>query len=207
MKQIYPDLWQTSVEHPFVGVSSHAYLLIQSTGNILFYNASLREEYTRIKDLGGIAFQYLSHRDEVSPALSEIKEVFGSKLCCHRLEEQAVEKEASVDYLFEKREILFGSIEVIPTPGHTDGSMCFLVNSAFGKRYLFTGDTIYMNNGIWESQYARGSTSDLKNSLELLRDIGSAVIISSASIGADSFKEVSAESWRSDVNNVLRTLY
>ncbi|WP_139348424.1 hypothetical protein [Dickeya dadantii] len=43
MKQIYPDLWQTRVEHPFSGVNSHAYLLVQDTGNILFYNSGSRE--------------------------------------------------------------------------------------------------------------------------------------------------------------------
>jgi hypothetical protein len=97
MKQIYPDLWQTTVEHPFHGVNTHAYLFVQKAGNILFYSSGIREEYSQIKALGGIAYQYLSHRDEVGPALSEIKELFGSKLCCHVLEEPAVRKETIRD--------------------------------------------------------------------------------------------------------------
>lgn len=207
MKQIYPDLWQTSVEHPFPGVTSHAYLLVQDTGNILFYSTGLREEYQQIKTLGGIAFQYLSHRDEAGHALAEIKEIFGSKLCCHRLEEHAIRSEASVDYLFNKRETL-GSVEIIPTPGHTDGSVCFLAHAAHGKKYLFTGDTIYMNNGVWETrvnEYGGGSKSDLRNSLILLQNLEPTVVISSASIGAVPFKEVSVDEWRSDIDNVLHT--
>ena len=209
MKQIYPDLWQTRAEHPFPSVTSHAYLLVRDNDNILFYSSGVREEYQHIQALGGIAYQYLSHRDEVGAALAEIKELFGSKLCCHRLEEPAARRVTPVDCLFDKRESRLGNIEVVPTPGHTDGSVCFLVRSAHEKTYLFTGDTLYMNNGAWETRtngYAGGSKSDLKNSLMLLRDLGRAVVISSASIGAVPFKEVSAEEWRSDIDNVLRTL-
>lgn len=209
MQQIYPDLWQTRVEHPFSGVSTHAYLLVQDTGNILFYNTGLQQEYPQIKALGGLAYQFLSHRDEVGSSLAEIKEVFGSKLCCHKLEESSVKSIATVDYLFYKRETLLGNIEVIPTPGHTDGSVCFLVHAADGRKYLFTGDTIYVSNGIWESRvngYAGGSKSDIKNSLLLLKALEPTIVISSASIGNVPFKEVSLEEWRSAVDTVLQNL-
>ena len=207
MKQIYPDLWQTRAEHPFFGVTSHAYLLARDTGNVLLYSTGLPEEYEEIQKLGGITHQYLSHSDEAGPALAEIKKLFDSKLCCHRLDEPAVSKAAPVDCTFDKRETRLGSIEVIPTPGHTPGSVCFLVGSTDGRTYLFTGDTIFLNKGAWGTRVnADGSRSDLKNSLMLLRDLGPAVVISSASIGAVPFKEVSAEEWRSDIDNVLRTL-
>jgi glyoxylase-like metal-dependent hydrolase (beta-lactamase superfamily II) len=208
MKQIFPDLWQSRSEHPFAGVTSHAYLLVRETGNILLYSTGLRDEYQHIKELGGIAHQYLSHRDEAGPALAEIREFFGSKLWCHRLEEPSIAKFAPVDSLFDKREVVNG-VEVIPTPGHTDGSVCFLASSAHGKNYLFTGDTIYQENRAWETRvngYAGGSKSDLKNSLMLLRDLGPAVVFSSASVGSVPFKEVTAEKWRSDIDNVVRTL-
>jgi glyoxylase-like metal-dependent hydrolase (beta-lactamase superfamily II) len=208
MKQIFPDLWQTRAEHPFAGVTSHAYLLVRDTGNILFYSSGLRDEYSQVKELGGVAHQYLSHRDEAGPALAAIKEAFGSKLWCHRLEKPSVSKAAPVDGLFDRREAVNG-IEVIPTPGHTDGSVCFLVRSPHGKTYLFTGDTIYQDNGAWETRvngYAGGSKSDLRSSLMLLRDLGPAVVFSSASVGSVPFKEVTAEAWRSDIDSVVRTL-
>ncbi|MBV9458876.1 MAG: MBL fold metallo-hydrolase [Bradyrhizobium sp.] len=207
MKQIFPDLWQTRAEHPFAGVTSHAYLLVRDTGNILLYSSGLRDEYQNIKELGGVAHQYLSHRDEAGPALAEIKEQFSAKLWCHRLEEPSISKFARVDNQFDKREVVNG-IEVIPTPGHTDGSVCFLVRSQHGKTYLFTGDTIYQENGAWETRvngYAGGSKSDLKSSLMLLRDLGPAVVFSSASVGSVAFKEVSSQEWQSDIDNVIRT--
>jgi hydroxyacylglutathione hydrolase len=109
MKQIYPDLWQTQAEHPFFGVTSHAYLLVRETGNVLFYSTGLSQEYDKIHALSGITYQYLSHSDEAGPALVKIKELFGSNLCCHRLDEPAVSKAATVDCTFDKREIVPGN--------------------------------------------------------------------------------------------------
>jgi hydroxyacylglutathione hydrolase len=206
VKQIYPDLWQTEAEHPFHGVSSHAYLLVRDTGNILFYSTGMEEEFAQMKALGGVAYQYISHRDEVGPALLTIKQLFGSKLCCHRLEERAVGKVASVDYMFDTRETLTGGVEVIPTPGHTDGSVCFLVPSGAGETYLFTGDTIYRHDDVWETRvngYAGGSKTELKASLRLLAELAPTVVISSASMGNEPLKKVTAEEWRAAVAAVL----
>jgi glyoxylase-like metal-dependent hydrolase (beta-lactamase superfamily II) len=206
MKQIYPDLWQTQAEHPFFGVTSHAYLLTRDTGNILLYSTGLPEEYKHIQKLGGITHQYLSHNDEAGPALAEIKKIFGSKLFCHRLEEPAVSKAAPVDCVFDKREIVPGNVEVLPTPGHTPGSVCFLASSSEGKKYLFTGDTLFLEKGGWDIRVnANGSKSDLKKSLMLLLDLKPDVVLSSASVGSVGFKEVSADEWQSDIDKVVRS--
>jgi hydroxyacylglutathione hydrolase len=48
MKQIYPDLWQTSPEHPFgPQMATHAYLLTRGTGSVLFYSSGHAGEYRR----------------------------------------------------------------------------------------------------------------------------------------------------------------
>lgn len=208
MKQIYPDLWQTGAEHPFFGVTSHAYLLVRDTGNVLLYSTGLPEEYEHIRKLGGITHQYLSHSDEAGPALAEIKKLFGSKLCCHRLEEPAVSKAAQVDCTFDKRETMPGNVEVIPTPGHTPGSVCFLASSADGRNYLFTGDTLFLDKRGWATRVnSGGSKSDLKRSLMLLRDVKPDVVLSSASVGSVSFKEISsAQEWQADIDKVVRSL-
>jgi hypothetical protein len=48
--------------------------------------------------------------------------------------------------------------------------------------------------------------ADLMNSLMLLRDLEPDVVLSSDSVGPVSFKELSAEEWQSDIDNVLRAL-
>jgi hydroxyacylglutathione hydrolase len=212
MKQLYPDLWQTEPEHPIPGapmVSTHAYLLSRDEGNVLFYNSSHEDELRHIRELGGITHQYLSHEDEVGPALVRIREMFGSALCCHRLEEAAVRKVCPVDLTFEKREVHLGNIEVIPTPGHTPGSTCFFVSSPHGKTYLFTGDTIVLTeDGSWQNGFLPGISSkvDLKRSLELLRGLEPDVVIPSASEGRIPFREVSRAEWHSAVDTAAAGL-
>lgn len=207
MKQIYPDLWQTSPEHPFgPQMSTHAYLLTRGTGNVLFYSSGHSDEYQQILKLGGIARQYLSHRDEAGAALVHIKETFGSKLCCHKLEEEAISAACPVDLTFEHREFHLGDIEVIPTPGHTEGSACFMVKSPHGNTYLFTGDTIFPKNDAWDTYVSPQHRRILKESLELLRTLEPSVVISSASIGRFSFKEVSPDEWQTIVADAIRSL-
>ncbi|MDO5638748.1 MAG: MBL fold metallo-hydrolase [Neisseria sp.] len=209
MKQIFPDLWQTPTEHPFPGVNTHAYLLTQENGNILFYSASLRQEQPQIQALGGIACQFLSHKHEAGPALARIKQSFGSKLFYHRFEKAEIEQFAPADYLFEHRETRQGNIEIIPTPGHTPGSTCFLVHSVHGQKYLFTGDTVYPNGSGWETrckQIEGGSRADLRQSLMLLRQLSPDVVISSASIGDAAFKSVDNEEWQSAIDKLVAAL-
>jgi hydroxyacylglutathione hydrolase len=209
MKQIYPNLWQTNPEHPFPDLTTHAYLLVRNEGNVLFYSSGRSEDHQHIQELGGITRQYLSHRDEAGPPLVRIRQMFGSKLCCHRLEEKAVSKACPVDLTFQTREIHLGDIEVIPTPGHTDGSTCFLFKSPHGKTYLFTGDTIFPSNNSWETfvmPQEGGSKSDLIDSLKLLRSLEPDVVISSASVRHFPFKEMSPGEWQEVVDQTLRSL-
>jgi hydroxyacylglutathione hydrolase len=209
MKQIYPNLWQTNPEHPFPDLTTHAYLLVRNEGNVLFYSSGRSEDHQHIQELGGITRQYLSHRDEAGPPLVRIRQMFGSKLCCHRLEEKAVSKACPVDLTFQTREIHLGDIEIIPTPGHTDGSTCFLFKSPHGKTYLFTGDTIFPSNNSWETfvmPQEGGSKSDLIDSLKLLRSLEPDVVISSASVRHFPFKEMSPGEWQEVVEQSLRSL-
>ncbi|MEW6947858.1 MBL fold metallo-hydrolase [Trueperella pyogenes] len=57
-----------------------------------------------------------------------------------------------------------GSFEVIATPGHTPGSICFLDRA---NALLYTGDTLFAN-GIGSTQYARANKRDLLASLKRL---------------------------------------
>jgi glyoxylase-like metal-dependent hydrolase (beta-lactamase superfamily II) len=209
MKQIYPDLWQTRVEHPFPGLNTHAYLLLRDSGNILFYHTGHTDEYEDIRKLGGISRQYLSHRDEAGRTLTQIREIFNARLCCHQLEEKHISKVCPVDIIFHSREIHPGNIEIIPTPGHTDGSTSFLCESTSGKIYLFTGDTIYPDNSSWEIYImpdAGGRESDMKNSLALLHKLHPDVVLSSASVGDLAFCEMAPGEWQDIVEKVLQRL-
>lgn len=184
MEQLYDDLWQTRVSHPFPGLDTHAYFLRCNEGNVLFYNTAYEDEIQHIADLGGIKYQYLSHRDEVGSSLKIIKKRFGSALCCGAKELATIVDSCDVDVVFTERERHFAGIEVIPTPGHTEGSISFLYQAPHGLTYLFTGDTLFQGNGRWETLFfanAGGSASDLADSLRQYREMHPDVVISSGS--------------------------
>ena len=74
---------------------------------------------------------------------------------------------------FKKADILFGDrdrhisigefkFEVIHTPGHTEGSVCYLFDDL-----LFTGDTLF-HGGKGRTDFSGGDSEKMKKSLELL---------------------------------------
>ena len=38
------------------------------------------------------------------------------------------------------------SVEAIPTPGHSDDMVCFVVRDEIGEEYVFSGDTLFKNS-------------------------------------------------------------
>jgi len=209
MKQIFPDLWQTKTERPYFGVTSHAYLLVRPAGNILFYGTGAMSELGSIRELGGITRHYLSHRHEAGSSLVKIKREFGSQLCCHTLEAEAIRSICPVEETFDAREIHLGDIEVIPTPGHTAGSTCYVYKSPHGKTYLFTGDTIFPKGESWGTlifQSEGGGRAYLKTSLARLRDLEPDTVISSAAVGHSPINELSGHEWQTIIDKALDEL-
>jgi hypothetical protein len=208
MKQLYEDLWQTTAEHPFGDrTATHAYLLTRAEGNVLFYGTrGFGEDMDQIERLDGITWQYLSHRDEAGPGLLAIKKRFGSKVCCHRLDASAVNAVCPVDVQLDAREIHLGSIEIIPTPGHTPGSTCFLASSPNGRRYLFTGDSIFPDGPAWGTYVSGDQRKTLSESLLLLRDLAPDVVMSSACSSDGCVRAMSVGQWASVIDNVAGSL-
>jgi hydroxyacylglutathione hydrolase len=183
MEQIYPDLWKTAPEHPvpdkLPDLMMHAYLLVRDEGNVLFCRSEHHADHERIQALGGMTHHYLTHWHEAAPGLARIRQMFDSRLCCHRLAEKTVSEFGPVDYAFEAREVHLGDIEVIPTPGHTPGSTCFLFRSPYGKTYLFAGDMLFPSRGTWQAVvFEDGDKAALKESLAMLRGIEPDVVCS-----------------------------
>jgi hydroxyacylglutathione hydrolase len=73
-------------------------------------------------------------------------------------------KDQSVQVLKDGDMISFGDevIEVIHTPGHTAGSVCYLL-----KPYLFSGDTLF-KRAFGRTDLASGSAKDMQESIKKL---------------------------------------
>ena len=61
-------------------------------------------------------------------------------------------------------------VKALLTPGHTRGSVCYLITAKDGGRYLFTGDTLFAGS-IGRTDFETGNVGDLRLSLKKLRDL------------------------------------
>ncbi len=209
MKQLTADLWETEVEQPVPGLTTRAYLLTRKDGNVLFYNTSHNHEIDHMAQLGGVAYQFLSHKDELGDSLRTIRQRFGVRLGGHVREQAEFARVCVPDILFDQRKTYFGNIEVIPTPGHTPGSTCFFVESGSEKRYLFTGDTVYLNkSGEWEAGYLAGISDrdELDNSLNMLQQLAPDLVLSSGSDGGGGCQAMQPTDWFTHIEHARSKL-
>lgn len=206
VKQVLADVWETHVESPFPGLTTHAYLLTRDMGNVLFYNTSRQADIEQMLVLGGVRYQFLSHRDELGDSVLLIRKQFDAQLGGHLNEQAEFAEVCTPDIVFFKRQKLLENVEVIPTPGHTPGSCCFLVHSDHNRTYLFTGDTLYLTDDGWQPGLLPFSDRDaLTESLMLLKTLKPDVVFSSAFSGSSGYQKVSGQ-WQRKVEAALLKL-
>jgi glyoxylase-like metal-dependent hydrolase (beta-lactamase superfamily II)/ferredoxin len=115
-----------------------SYFIERPDGNVLVDSPRAAGPLLRnLEARGGVAFHFLSHRDDVADHAA-IHERFGCARVMHRDDgmgglERYVGGEEPV--------ALADDLLLIPTPGHTRGSMCLL----YRQTYLFTGDHLWWN--------------------------------------------------------------
>jgi len=119
------------------GASS--YLIVRPEGNVLVDSPRAAAPLMdRIERLGGVAFMFLSHRDDVADHAK-----YAQRFGCTRIL-AAADREAGtsdVERFVEGDEpvALARDLLAIPVPGHTRGSLALL----YAGRYLFTGDHLW----------------------------------------------------------------
>ena len=208
MRKINDDLWQ-SARYSSGSLNTYAYLLIRETGNVLFYNTADSSDLDNIDTLGGISYQLLTHRDESGSSLQRIKERFCSRLGCSSLEAPYIARDCNADLVFDTSITNIDDIQIIHTPGHTDGSICYLYESPFGLTYLFTGDSFFLWEGHWRTfviNRSGGSMRDMIKSLEKLRNLSPDIVMSSGFVGKEGHREVSKNEWTSAIEQEIQEL-
>ena len=119
-----------------------SYFVRRPEGNLLVdsprYNEGLAR---RIEELGGARWMLLTHQDDVADAARYARE-FGARRVIHESDRHAEPLAERLVQGWDPVELAPG-FTAIPTPGHTRGSTCFLVDG----RFLFTGDHLAWSPG------------------------------------------------------------
>jgi glyoxylase-like metal-dependent hydrolase (beta-lactamase superfamily II) len=146
--------------------------------NLLVYGSpTVMGDAAQIESLGGVSYQYLNHWHEAMFADERIRDELGAHVVIHEADRAEAANRQTVDATFSERGALGGGFELIPIPGHTPGATAFVWDNG-EQRYLFTGDTIYLNHGEWTVAVLDSSDREAYvESLELLRDIEFDVLV------------------------------
>jgi len=116
----------------------NSYFVVRPEGNWLIDSPKfLPHLVDRFEKLGGVAHIFLTHRDDVADA-EKYAARFASRRIIHRRELSAQPSAELVMDAFDPVELAPGFL-AIPTPGHTSGHMCLLLEDC----HLFTGDHLW----------------------------------------------------------------
>jgi glyoxylase-like metal-dependent hydrolase (beta-lactamase superfamily II) len=159
---------------PFApSIHIRSFILDHEDGDIAIYSTST----TAVE----AARQYLNHGHEAM----FLPESRTAPLFVHDLDLDAVQGE--VGGTFSDRHFLGDSLEVIPTPGHTPGATAYLWDTG-EHRLLFTGDTIYLEDGEWVAGVLDSSDrTAFLHSLELIRELDFDVLVPWAATGGQPY--------------------
>ena len=161
-----------------------AFLLRRDRGNLLIYStAGVGADARAIEELGGISRHYLNHSHEAMFASDALE----APLFVHQSEREPVARGHHVRGSFSRRHMLDEDFEVIPTPGHMPGATAYLWDSG-EHRLLFTGDTIYLDDGEWVAAVLGSSDREAYiESLGLIRELDFDVLVPWAATGGQPF--------------------
>jgi glyoxylase-like metal-dependent hydrolase (beta-lactamase superfamily II)/ferredoxin len=141
VKESFPDPIEDGVYHAGYHAESSfgaaSYLIVRERGNILVDSPRFSAPLVRrIEAMGGIAHIFLTHKDDVADQ-EKFRAHFGAKRIMHSDDMDAVgEIELAVRGKEPTR--LDDEVQLIPVPGHTEGSMCLL----YRDKFLFCGDHV-----------------------------------------------------------------
>lgn len=194
---------QLSFAPDFTG---RAFVLRRPDGNLIVYaSRRLAEEADGLLSTGAFARQYINHHHQAMPSCDWACEHLAAPLFGPELERRQILAHCRMGAGFAGRETHFPDFEVIPTPGHTAGSACFLWNDG-QRRYLFTGDTIFLKEGRWIGAVLNSSDrAAYLASLALIKSLSFDVLVPSLAKGQP-FHQTDARETERQIDAMIRRL-
>lgn len=168
-------------------IDVRAFLLERAHGNLIVYDApGLAAAASEIQARGGATRQLVNHAHEA---------MFGSQgldvgVFVGERDRKETAQSLPIAGTFSERHTLDDDFEVIPTPGHTPGATSFVWDSG-RHRFLFTGDTLWIDHGDWRVTVLGSSDrAAYLDSLALLRELEFDVLVPWAATTGEPYIDV-----------------
>jgi glyoxylase-like metal-dependent hydrolase (beta-lactamase superfamily II) len=148
---------------------ANSYFVERAAGNLLVDSPRFVPPLVRAFEAkGGLAHVLLTHRDDVADAERYARH-FGAEVAIHQDDRDAAPFATRI-FLGAAATDLRPGLRAIPVPGHTRGSVVFLLE----ERFLFTGDSLYWSRRRRRLSAFRDATwyswDELLTSLQRLAD-------------------------------------
>lgn len=121
-----------------------SYFIKKESGNVMIDSPRLVKQLAnKFEELGGVTKHLLTHKDDIADT-DKYWEIFKGQRYIHA--DDSVSRTSHYENYFEGVEDfkVDDDILVIPVPGHTKGSVCFL----YKNKYLFTGDHLAFSKDL-----------------------------------------------------------
>ncbi len=185
MREIFPNLYEVLPSKP-TPKKYRSFFVQRETGNLLipcYSNSStIDAHFDTIAQLGGVSHQLLTDSHFKSAHCDEVAARFQAPLYCSELEAPDVTPglKQVVTFPFTQHMLTEG-VEVIPTPGHRVGGVCYRVTVG-DQRYLFVGDFIWHDGTQWIPTPTKAGVKAYTASLHLLETLEFDVLLANSQI-------------------------
>lgn len=133
--ELAPGIYHTGF-HAENSFGAASYYIKNNGENILIDSPRyLKQLSSKMQSMGGVKYQLLTHKDDVADTDLYWNDFQGKRLI-HQDDSNSRTKHYEGFFTGEESLQLTEFLTVIPVPGHTKGSVCFL----YQNKYLFTGD-------------------------------------------------------------------
>ncbi len=170
----FPDPIEGPVHH--CGYHSEAtfgaasYLILREDGNVLIDSPRFaRPLVERIEALGGLRYMFLTHIDDIADH-AKFQAHFDCERILHTADIRPGIRDVEIPIEGDDPIALAPDVTLIPTPGHTRGSVCLL----YDNKFLFTGDHLAWSPAMGQIQafrrYCQYDWGELARSVERLTE-------------------------------------
>lgn len=176
LQKLFTGLWATDTTPlPFMeNTVVRSYVLETDTGVVIMYNSpGIDAAAHEIMQLGTPTRLLLNHYHEAMYGQPRLE----VPVYVHEWDRPGVEPKMQVAVDFKHRQFIGDDLEILPSCSHTVGTTFFVWDNG-QQRFLFPGDAIWVDDGIWSAVIL--SESDRQaflNTLTLLRGIDFGVLV------------------------------